>query len=179
MKLIFNLTIFVFLLAWSKPNSFFKEASELAKNLKQSLASELKMKIAKDGAVEAISFCHENAGPLAKKTVGVKIQKYEFGRTSHLVRNPANTPKEWMKKYLDQYKNSTSDSKLPKSIVHLLPEGKKVYLEPIYIQAECLMCHGSSVSKVVLQKIKQLYPNDQATGFKLGEFRGFVWVKQK
>jgi len=179
MKLVFNLTIFVFLVSWSKPNIFFKEASELAKNLKYSLASELKKKVAKDGPVEAISFCHENVGALAKKTAGANIQKYEFGRTSHLIRNSANNPKEWMKKYLDQYKNSNIESKLPKSIVHLLPEGKKIYLEPIYIQAECLMCHGSSVSKVVLRKIKQLYPNDQATGFKLGEFRGFVWVKQK
>jgi hypothetical protein len=179
MWLILKLITLFFIISWSKPNRFFNEASDLAKNLKHNLASELKTKIAKDGPVEAISFCHENVGRLAKKTAGTYTQKYEFGRTSHLVRNSANTPKDWMKKYLDQYKNSTTDSKLPKSIVHLLPESKKVYLEPIYIQSECLLCHGSSVSKVILQRIKQLYPNDQAIGFKLGEFRGFVWVKQK
>lgn len=28
-------------------------------------------------------------------------------------------------------------------------------------------------------KIQKLYPQDKATGFKLNDFRGFVWVKEK
>jgi hypothetical protein len=30
----------------------------------------------------------------------------------------------------------------------------------------------------VSNKFNELYPNDKATGFKLGEFRGFIWVKE-
>jgi len=35
------------------------------------------------------------------------------------------------------------------------------------------------LSPQVSEKIKSLYPQDQAIGFKQGEFRGFIWVKEK
>ena len=40
----------------------------------------------------------------------------------------------------------------------------------------CLTCHGERVSDAVHEQIAELYPDDRATGFKLGEFRGLLWV---
>ncbi|NOT80375.1 MAG: DUF3365 domain-containing protein [Bacteriovoracaceae bacterium] len=60
-----------------------------------------------------------------------------------------------------------------------LENGKKTYIEPLFVQAQCLTCHGEGIAPNVAQKIKELYPNDQATGFKLNEFRGLVWIKEK
>jgi len=52
------------------------------------------------------------------------------------------------------------------------------YYKPIKIGiTACLKCHGnpdSDIDAVTLQKIKQLYPNDLATGYKLNDFRG-IW----
>jgi hypothetical protein len=44
--------------------------------------------------------------------------------------------------------------------------------------AVCLTCHGTEVKPEVLTKIKELYPNDKATGYQEGDIRGaFVAVK--
>jgi hypothetical protein len=34
------------------------------------------------------------------------------------------------------------------------------------------MCHGSNIASPIAAKINKLYPNDKATGFKLGDLRG-------
>ena len=39
----------------------------------------------------------------------------------------------------------------------------------------CLKCHGNpdtQITEGTLAKIKELYPNDMATGYKLKDFRG-------
>ena len=54
------------------------------------------------------------------------------------------------------------------------------YLRPIFIQAECLNCHGSEID--MQQETKELiagkYPNDKAINYKLGDLRGAVSVKK-
>jgi hypothetical protein len=36
----------------------------------------------------------------------------------------------------------------------------------------CLACHGESISPDVATAIREAYPQDQATGFSLGDIRG-------
>ena len=43
----------------------------------------------------------------------------------------------------------------------------------------CLKCHGSNVAPDVKAAIGELYPEDQATGFKAGELRGAFSVSKK
>jgi hypothetical protein len=62
---------------------------------------------------------------------------------------------------------------------HLLPEWPVTCSEIRNVEAKCLLCHGDNVSKDIGDKIQNLYPQDKATGFKLGEFRGFIWIKEK
>ena len=45
-------------------------------------------------------------------------------------------------------------------------------------QKACLACHGSDIAPAVSKKIATLYPNDQATDFKLGDIRGAFVVKK-
>ena len=45
------------------------------------------------------------------------------------------------------------------------------------ISNTCLACHGETVSGEVLEEIRAIYPDDEATGFREGEFRGVVWVE--
>ena len=63
--------------------------------------------------------------------------------------------------------------------VHTFADGKKAYMEPLYVGPQCLSCHGETLSGELKEKLNELYPNDQATGFKLGQFRGLIWIKQK
>jgi hypothetical protein len=175
--------IFIFLLmivssVIAQDHSFQTEASQLAQNLKQTLMKNLKEKISKEGAVAAIPFCHENVKPIAKSAAENMMSKYEFGRTSHKIRNTQNAPQEWMIKYLEKFQESNS-SKKANPIIHKFENGKTAYLEPLYVSSECLVCHGDKISSSISSKIKEIYPKDLATGFKLGEFRGMIWIKEK
>jgi hypothetical protein len=160
-------------------DDFEREAKKLAEDLRTSLMKNLSEKISQEGVVQAVPFCHANVKTIAKSAAQDRIQKYEFGRTSHRVRNQENQPKDWMLPYLEEYKGSFKKDGKKDFLIHKLADSKRVYLEPVYIEARCLLCHGENVSKDVKERIKSLYPNDKAQGFKLGEFRGFVWVKEK
>lgn len=178
MKLIL-LSLLMVSSAFASEATFEKEAKALAGELKMSLMKNLTEKIAKDGPVEAVPFCHANVKPIAKGAAKDRINKYEFGRTSHKVRNEENTPQSWAVKYLKEFEGKKKGEVSKTSIIHILENGKRVYMEPLYVEAKCLLCHGENVSKNISDKIKEYYPKDQAVGFKPGEFRGFIWVKEK
>jgi hypothetical protein len=57
-----------------------------------------------------------------------------------------------------------------------LPEGTFGYVEPIRVRHFCLSCHGPSLEPSLEGVIRELYPDDQATGFSAGDFRGLFWV---
>lgn len=175
----FLLAVFTLSFAFASEDTFEIEAKALATDLKMSLMKNLTEKMAKDGPVEAVPFCHANVKPIAKGAAKDRISKFEFGRTSHRVRNTGNAPQAWANKYLKEFEGKKKGDIKMTSIIHRLEDGKRIYMEPLYVEAKCLLCHGENISKNVTDKIQELYPQDQATGFKLGEFRGFVWVKEK
>ncbi len=159
-------------------DSFESEAQKLAQDLKLNLVKNLTQKIEKEGVVKAIPFCHENVKPIAKEAAGERVAKFEFGRTSHKLRNQMNRPPVWAEVYLKEFQGKLK-SDITKNSLLIEHEGKRIYLEPLFAEAKCLLCHGEKVSTQVSEKIKSLYPQDQAIGFKQGEFRGFIWVKEK
>lgn len=166
---------FIFLLSLFVTSSFAlteKEAGELLKPLKMDLMGTLKSKLSEHGSVAALESCHLQAGPItekyAKKIVGM-------GRTSHKLRNPKNAPKDWVKPYLAEFVSG----KRKKPVMVKLPNGNQGYLEPIKVKGMCLICHGKNVSKPLDKKLSKLYPEDQARGFKSGDFRGLFWVEVK
>lgn len=166
---------------------FVEEAKSLASDLKTSLMKNLSEKIAKEGVEKAIPFCHENVKSVAQTAAGkARLEKYQFGRTSHKIRNGQNTAQPWAQEYLKVYQGTTKETfkgdPSKQFIIHQFVDGpkkKRIYLEPLYVEAKCLLCHGENISPSVQKEIKKLYPDDQATGFKQGEFRGFIWVKEK
>lgn len=175
----FILAVFTLSLAFATEDNFEIEAKALATDLKMSLMKNLSEKIAKDGPVEAVPFCHSNVKPIAKTAAKDRTAKFEFGRTSHKVRNIENAPQDWAIGYLKEFEGKKKGEVKKASIIHQLKDGKRIYIEPLYVEAKCLLCHGENVGKNIIDKIQKTYPKDQATGFKLGEFRGFIWVKEK
>jgi len=173
-NLVLILTIFSF---EAFADSFEVEAQQIAQKIKMTMMKSVSEKVSKEGTEKAITFCHQNIKDIAKSSVKEFLDKYEFGRTSDKTRNKKNKPQDWMIKYLGSYKGSKAQES--KSIIHLLPSGKRAYLDPIYIQPLCLNCHGENINPSVKMKLKELYPEDQAIDYKLGEFRGFIWVIQK
>jgi hypothetical protein len=55
--------------------------------------------------------------------------------------------------------------------------GRHGYVEPIVMQPLCVTCHGEEIAEPLRQRIAELYPEDRATGFRVGELRGLFWVE--
>lgn len=158
---------------------FESEAKLLVQDLKTSLVKNLTEKMTKEGPVKAVPFCHENVKTIAKTAAKERVTKYAFGRSSHKLRNPENAPQDWILPYLSEFKGKFKKDITKTSILLTDSFGKKIYMEPIYVEAKCLVCHGEKISPEIKNEISKLYPEDKAQGFKLGEFRGFIWVKEK
>ena len=138
----------------------------LKKNLKRALVKGLE-----EGPVEAVTACQVVA-PAVTKAAGSQVAK--VGRTSHKLRNPNNAPKLWMQPLLQEYLTSP-DQMEPRVVV--LDENTVGYVEPIYLQPMCVTCHGTAIPPDVQERIDELYPADQATGFEPGHFRGVLWAE--
>ncbi len=134
------------------------------KNLKQELQKGLKK-----NEIEALKICNLEAEKILEKHNAKDIK---IGRVSLKDRNPQNTPKQWMKDYIEKFHSG----KITKPyIVTNLSSEKKGLLKPIRTMPVCLKCHGSSISSSTLAEINKLYPDDKAVGYKVGEIRGFFW----
>lgn len=138
--------------------------------LKSELVQEL-MAGMEQGPVNAISVCKEQAPAVAEALSkdGVLI-----GRTSHRLRNPANTAPDWVAPVLKSYLDD--DTNRAPTFVEL-PDDREGYVEVLVTQPLCLACHGESLDPDVAEQIQASYPEDEATGFEVGELRGVVWAE--
>ncbi len=143
-----------------------KMLAPLKKDLKQALIAGMQK-----GPVNAISVCKHQAPAIADS---LSIEGVELGRTSHRLRNPANSAPDWVDPVLEAYFGEDSD-RAPR-LVHL-PNDRLGYVEPIVLQPLCVACHGKFLAPDVAAKIKEAYPEDEATGFEVGDLRGVFWVE--
>lgn len=143
--------------------------AELLAPYKRGLQGALRAGLAK-GAVGAIGACRVEAPALAEahSSEGVRV-----GRTSHRLRNPANTAPDWVSPVLHDY--LAGNAVEPREIQ--LGEGRAGYVEPTLTQPLCLTCHGAALAPEVASRIQELYPDDQAVGFEAGDLRGVFWVE--
>lgn len=154
------------------------QAMKLGGTLKGQLEAGLKA----GGPVAALGVCKTVAPAIAAdlgSAYGGKI-----GRTALKVRNPANTADDFerdvMQRFLAEAANGADVAKLEHAEI-VDRNGKRVfrYMKAIPMAAApCAACHGTAVAPELLQSIRELYPDDQAIGFKPGEIRGaFTIVK--
>lgn len=123
------------------------------------------------GPAEAISACSSEAPRISR---ALSTDGIVMGRSSHKLRNPDNAPPAWLEPLLSDYAAGTVDL-IPQTVV--IEDGRVGYIEPILVQPLCLSCHGEELAAEVSSRIQSLYPDDQATGFKTGDFRGVFWVE--
>jgi hypothetical protein len=114
-----------------------------------------------EGPVTAIEICSDKAPEIA---ASVSADGVAMGRSSHKLRNPENAAPAWLELAAEP-------------VVVDLGEGRYGYAEPIFIQPLCLTCHGSNIAPDMAARIDALYPEDAATGFSEGDFRGMFWVE--
>jgi hypothetical protein len=144
--------------------------AELLLPFKQQLQAALAAGLA-EGPVEAIGVCRDRAPQIA---ADLSVDGVSMGRASHRLRNPANAPPAWAEPLLARYLAGV-EARSPAAVP--IGEGRVGYVEPITVQPQCLGCHGSTPAPGIADKLTELYPDDQATGFAAGDFRGLFWVE--
>jgi len=121
------------------------------------------------GSTGAVGVCKEIAPKIAQsvsKESGVMI-----GRTAVRLRNPANSAPIWAESILRDVPDS------PRLVEG--SDGSLGAILPIRVAAECLACHGqrNEIDPATLEVLASKYPADEATGFSLGDLRGWFWVE--
>ncbi|MDX2367455.1 MAG: DUF3365 domain-containing protein [Colwellia sp.] len=152
-----------------------QEARSLVKAFGSDLKHVLKTSMKSEGPIKALEVCNTQAGPIAKKNSS--LSGWEVGRTSLKVRNASNAPDEWELNTLRQFEKRKAAGENLKTMEHseTVKEGDKSvyrYMKPIPTAGLCVKCHGVNLGDEVTKKVKLLYPNDQATGFNVGDIRG-------
>ena len=142
-----------------------------AGKLKHALVSSIKA----DGPVSAIGVCNVAAPEIASEQS--KATGWKIGRTSTKLRNSHNAPDAWEAKVLAIFAEKKAAGENLKSMQFyetVEVEGKKTfrYMKAIPAGKPCLTCHGEKLKPALSTKLKELYPQDAATGFKLGDLRG-------
>jgi hypothetical protein len=147
---------------------------ERAKNtlqpLKEQLVDALTGALEEGGPESAIGVCREIAPQIAAE---LSVDGVSMGRTSHRLRNPDNAPQRWVEPLLAAY---LEDPENPRPRAVRLDDSTIGYVEPIYTMSFCLSCHGPSIEPALQETILSLYPEDEATDFRMDDLRGLFWL---
>lgn len=153
------------------------------KTFAQNLQGELQTAMKAAGPISAITVCNEKA-PAISAAVS-EAQGWTVGRTTLKPRNPDNAPDDWERDVLNTFEQRKSAGEDPATLefFELLGENGTQefrYMKAIGIAegAPCLACHGTTIAPEVGAKLKALYPDDQAVGYKTGDIRGAFTIRQ-
>lgn len=135
----------------------------------QRLSARLTEVLTESGPTSAIQVCKSDAPQLASEVseqFGVRI-----GRTAHRLRNPDNTAPAWAQQPVQQ--------QVAEPQIVALEDRQLGVLLPIHLKAACVLCHGpkEEINPDVRASLVTHYPQDQATGFREGDLRGWFWVE--
>lgn len=145
-------------------------ASAFGQELLATLLSEMKA----GGPVKAMVVCSVKAPELARahSRDGVTVR-----RVTLKPRNPQNAPDEFERARLVAMLEQHQQGQGAKEVIETVQEGDRTvlrYLRPIVVGETCLKCHGSveNLDPQVRELLPAQYPQDQAVGYRAGDFRG-------
>ena len=155
----------------------FELGGSASQALMGTLVTQLTAAMQEGGAVHAVDFCSTSAIEL---TAGVaQEQGLDVKRTSMKYRNPANAPDEDETEALRYYESALAETgKLAGPWVQKASREEYRFYRPLVVAPPCLGCHGSTgeIDPTVQAILDERYPDDLATGYAVGDFRGVIRV---
>ncbi len=156
---------------------YIVKGKEIGKATLKKLGSNLMYHIKTGGTKEAIPFCNVKADILTTEIADK--YKVSIKRTSHKIRSKKNKPNQEEEAIIKHYLSLVTKGEKLKPIVKKEKDNKVHFYAPIIAEGKCLMCHGVVGEQITSKTdsiLKVLYPNDKATGFKVGNLRGVLAV---
>ena len=176
------LVIFSFTVNAATEQEMIIESQAAIKDFSSRLKSELQQAMKKEGPVAAIQICNNVAADIGNQV----SQQYgwKIARTSLKARNPNNAPDQWETRLLLSFQDRRLNGEDPKhmkfsQVIDINGQQTFRYIQAIPTGGVCLACHGEQISPEVSLKLQQMYPQDQATGFKIGDIRGAFTISRK
>ncbi len=154
---------------------YLSKGQIVATQTQKALGTNLKKAMKEGGPQNALTFCKLNA--FAIKDSLSEMYKADIQRKSKKYRNPADKPNKMESEIINDYEMTASTGEALKPIVKPIDDKHIGYYAPIMLGGLCLNCHGTvgeEVADSTYALIQKLYPEDLATGYKAGDFRG-VW----
>jgi len=151
-----------------------RRAEQAMNELQSALLAKLTAAVDSGGLAAAVEICRTEARAVAAAVA--KKQAIELGRTSHGLRNPANAPRPWARAIVE----ASAGAKAAAEQVRVVDLGDRVgVLRPIGAAEACTRCHGAAddVHRSIGATLAAAYPQDRATGFAVGDLRGWMWAE--
>jgi hypothetical protein len=160
-----------------------EEARGIPATMVPKLLEVLNEEISQSGHANAIGVCRDKA-PAMAKALSEKTG-WSIRRVSLKNRNPKAIPDPWEQAVLEEFERRLAAGENPTALdkaEQVTIDGKPVYryMKALPTQKLCLDCHGTAdtVSAEVQAKLKELYPDDKATGYGLKQIRGAITAKK-
>ncbi len=157
------------------------EARQVAGSVPPRLVSVLTAEIERSGPAGAIGTCREEAPKLAR--AATQETGWNVRRVSLRERNPKAVPDEWERSVLEEFDRRAAAGEKPSSLEHaevVQQQGRAVmrYMRALPVVEMCTACHGSAerISPAVRERLAELYPQDKATGYAVGQIRGAMTI---
>jgi hypothetical protein len=155
------------------------ESKEVVKEFFGQLKGELGKSMKAGGPVATIEVCSKTAPAIAKALS--EKHGMTVARTSLKTRNSANAPDAWEEKVLQKFDQRRAAGESPDEMAafEIIEEGGKKNFRfmkaigmPPLDKMPCLKCHGENIDPKISAKLDELYPEDNARGYKVGQIRG-------
>lgn len=151
---------------------------EAADRLAGTLIQHLTAAIDSAGPAGAIEFCAGRAMPITED-VNRQLGTLQVKRTSTRLRNPANAPDSLERVALAWFESELERTGAPPDAwVQEAGRTSVRYYRPLVANDMCVRCHGpvESLAEEVRARLRERYPEDQATGYLTGDLRGLIRV---
>lgn len=183
MKIFKLVSVFIFVVGCHSPKelsiaekeNYLHLGDSISNKAQSVLLANVSQQIQENGVVEAVDFCHEKAIFLTDEISDEYSTKIQ--RLSNKNRNPNNSLQTEMDKKAWETLENHPENK------HLVLQEKEAvyYYKSIPIGAPtCLKCHGNKQTDIAAETLKMIdlkYPEDKATAYEMGEFRGMWKIK--
>ncbi|OUD15346.1 Tll0287-like domain-containing protein [Thioflexithrix psekupsensis] len=165
------------------PEAVIKYYKKTLMSFTKTLQGELKGAIESGGPTNAISVCHSSAPKIAEEAS--QAENMHLSRVSLKNRNPNNevVAGSWQESVLQQFEQRKAAGEDPMQIDYAATQvingvETYAYMKAIPTPDLCLTCHGADVKPEVQAKLSELYPEDKAVGYAVGDLRGAFLIMQ-
>lgn len=150
------------------------QAFEASGALMKELVTELTNAIREKDTHEALDVCASIAQDITRRIADER--GVEMRRTALRYRNPLNAPDDYERAWMEKV---VASGKIPTDPHVEVVDGELRYLRPLGVAQLCTECHGvvEGLDPRVKAALARRYPEDKATGFVPGDFRGIISVR--